>query len=104
MNSYADLILVAVGIALQILFRVPALDTWYNLPKFDGWRGWMMAGFSLAVTSVMFGLSCTPLYVFVPCTTETVWQLLRDWGILFAGNQLMYLTLDSSPAKKLRAS
>jgi hypothetical protein len=100
--SMSDLILVGVGVGLSILFRIPFLDNWYQQPKFNGWRGWMMAGFSLVVSAAMFGISCTPLFQFVPCNTETVWALARAWVVLFAGNQLFNLVPPSTPAALAR--
>jgi hypothetical protein len=84
----SDLILVALGVGLSIIFRIPFMDAWFQQPKFNNWRGWMMAGFSLVVVAAMFGISCTPLFQFVPCNAESVWALARAWVILFAGNQL----------------
>jgi hypothetical protein len=100
--DFKDLILIAVGIGLSIVFRIPFVDTWFQQTKFNNWRGWMMAGFSLVVAAVMFGISCTPLFQFVPCNTETVWSLARSWVVLFAGNQLFNLIPPSTPAALAR--
>jgi hypothetical protein len=102
--DFKDLIMAAFGIGLQALFRVPQFDAWYNQTKFDGWRGWIMAGFAAVVTLVLFGISCTPLFQFVPCTQAAAWQLGRDFLILFTTNQLANLTFGTSTAKVARKS
>jgi hypothetical protein len=100
--DFTSLLLGAFGVGLSLLFRVPVIDKWFQNPRFNDWRGYMMAGFALLVVGALFGISCTPLHQFVPCTTESVWALLWDWGVLFAGNQFTYMTMPQSAATLAR--
>jgi hypothetical protein len=97
-----NLVLAAFGVGLSLLVRVPAIDKWMQQPKFNDWRGYMMALFALLVVGALFGISCTPLHQFVPCTSESVWTLLWDWGVLFAGNQFTYMVMPPSTATVAR--
>ncbi len=101
MTEVMQLILAGVGIGISLIttYVAPVANWYYNILD-KKWRGLVMAGFSLFVTAIIFGLSCTGLFSFLPCTQDSIFELLKAWVILFATNQLTYLSTPTSTYRK----
>lgn len=94
------LIAAGVGIIVSLMttYLPVVAQKFYALP--DGTRGFAMLGMNVVASLAIFGLSCTNLFSWVPCSTEGIMLLFKTLMIMVATNQLVYMVTPVSPTKQ----
>ena len=89
----SNVLLFVLGVLLQLVFLyIPEAKTWYQRQSH---QGLLMLGMVVLLGVAIFGLSCTPLVVYlhiaIACTVGDAFNLLGAIVIIATGNQLTYL-------------
>jgi hypothetical protein len=86
----AEQLVAIVSAVLALLFAyVPGFANWFN-PIQAEYKRLIMLGLLLAVSAVIFGLSCSGIATYVECTQQGVWEYVQILGVAIIMNQSLF--------------